>query len=279
MQAKLDYISVTLNNEFTWHDWLEYAEAPIFDEETGAFLGQRVPKKFYRVDRVYKHIVLSCFGDKTEELAFIARHLGMTVTRLDICLDIFESEVESLEEKHYEIVQAVNNFNRKHKRKTKSTVHGEVDANFPVYQTHTWGARSSDSQLRIYRKSTSNSDTNRLRIEFQLRAEFARSAWDIAKAGTFQQGRLRDILASIEAIKFEPGLFGIDWQNSNIYELDRSKDKVQSSRADWIITQVLPACLKEFNETGEDLTALLAREFRLALERKTQDKLESLATQ
>lgn len=274
MQIELDYISVTLNDKFTWHDWLEYAEQPVVDDTTGLIVGQKVPKKSYKLDIIYKHWVLSAYGSYAIELAAMAIHFDLEPTRLDIKLDCEVSPNEKTEEIQARLVSAVILAlrERKSRRKHKYYVQPGKDG----YETRTdyFGARDSDSQLRIYGRRKIYSQDPIVRIEWQLRGELAKSAWPILREGFFKQSRLADVMASLETLVLLPGTFGIDWGNEKIYELDRSKDKVNSSRKDWIATQVLQACIKEFAETGENLPEFLLAEFTKHLTEKGKEQSE-----
>lgn len=278
MNIELDYISVTLTDKFTWHDWLEYAEQPVLDEGTGLIVGQKVPKKSYKLDIIYKHWVLSAYGPYAIELASMAIHFGLEPTRLDIKLDCEVKPDETTEEVQTRLVSATISAlrERKSRRKHKYYVQPGKDG----YETRTdyFGARDSDSQLRIYGRKKIYNNAPVVRVEWQLRGELAKSAWLILAKGFFKQSRLADVMASLETMVLLPGTFGIDWNNEKIYELDRSKDKVNSSRKDWIATQVLSACLKEFNETGENLAQFLLNEFNRHLIEKGKEQAEWQAT-
>lgn len=274
MNIELDYISVTLTDKFTWHDWLEYAEQPVFHEGTGLIVGQKVPKKSYKLDIIYKHWVLSAYGPYAIELASMAIHFGLEPTRLDIKLDCEIPDNLTSETLQANLVTSVKHAlqTRKSRRKHKYYVQPGKDG--AETRTDYFGARESDSQLRIYGRKKIYSTEPAVRIEWQLRGELAKSAWPILAKGFFKQSRLADVMASLETMVLLPGTFGIDWQNEKIYELDRSKDKVNSSRKDWIATQVLSACLKEFNETGENLAQFLLNEFNRHLIEKGKEQAE-----
>lgn len=274
MEVALDYISVTLNDRFTWHDWLEYAEQPLVDETSGLVIGQRVPKKSYKLDIIYKHWVLSAYGKYTIELASLALHHDLEPTRLDIKIDIPESEVKNADTIQSELVQSVKQALRAKGSRRKHHYNATPQDNGIETRTDYFGARDSDSQIRIYQRRSQVDKNSLVRVEFQLRAELAKAAWSILVPAFFKPTRLMEVMASLENKVLLPGTFGIDWQSTRLYELDRSKDKVNSSRKDWIYNQVLPACLKEFEETGENLAEFLLEEVYKHLVEKQQKQIE-----
>jgi len=261
MEVLLDYLSVTLSDNFTYHDWTEYAEQPVIDEMTGLITGRKVAKSSYETSRVYKHIILSIWGKDTMELAYMAMHHHLEPTRLDIKLDITGSEVKNLENHQAYLVAQIKQAlaAKSSKRKYWFTVTPKTDSG--EFRTDYFGGRSSDSQIRIYKRTAAHDKNSKLRIEFQLRTDLAKAIWNIIAKGFFSKRRMTDAMASLESVLLVPGCLGIDWQSPTIYELDREKQKVNSSRKDWIITQVLPAIIKEFNETGENLAEFIKAEF------------------
>lgn len=263
MQASLDYMSVKLSDSFTYHDWLEYAQQPLVDETSGVVIGSRVNKRSYKTDIVYKHVVLSCWGKDTEQLAYMALHHKLEPTRLDIKLDIPGSEIDDCDKIQAELVQNIKQALKARHSRRKHSYHVSQDKEGIEAKTDYFGARDSDSQIRIYKRARAYNNPAIVRVEFQLRKELAKSAWVILSKGYFKQSRFQDVFASLEAMILEPGALLINWQNEAIYSLDRSKDKIPSSREGWAINQVLPAFIKEFNETGTNLAQLVLDEFNL----------------
>lgn len=261
MQAFVDYLSVTLNEGFTYHDWREYAVQPVFNPDTGLIDGCKVPKSSYKTDVIYKHVVLSVWGKDSLELAYLALHHQLEPTRLDIKLDIPESEIDNVESLQQELVAETIRALKAKKSRRKHHYHVGPAKDGTPCRTDYFGGRDSDSQIRIYGRQAANYSPACVRVEFQLRGELAKSAWAILVRGFFKQSRLQDVLASLEAQILMPGTFGISWENERIYELDRTKDKPPSSREAWAITQVLPAFIKEFKETGNNLAELVLAEF------------------
>ncbi len=257
----LDYLSVRSGPSWSVSGFLEFCETPLTDED-GTVTGRLIERRNARIDRKGSNLVFSVAGPESTELARLAYELTLPVTRLDLRYDYGLNERTDLNLYALKLVERVSGYyDRKGIKITRGYWSGK-DRTGNAVSTWTFGSRRSRYQLRIYEKMRyfHTGNVGVIRVEFQLRHKLA--SWIAETVCEFptSQGVLEQAFASCESRLLEQGIFGFVQAAPLATEPEREA-RERSSREVWILTQVLPACLKEFEETGKNLPELLLKEF------------------
>jgi hypothetical protein len=259
--VRIDYLTVKLSPSFTFGDWWNYSQSPILDERTGEICGVRIPQKGWRSDTTGKVTTISCYGAESEKLAVLALTNELDITRLDLALDIEAENNEQVEDNIKALYNRLEAYYLDKRRTIVSSYTTGTTADRVSSGTGRFGGNKSPYQIIIYNKSAHSGGNDRTRVEFRLKGKLAKTVWQIAKERYLSPKRLVETYASLEAKILKPGILGVNWNSATIHDIDRSEQKLPSKREQWIRTQVLSACIKEFYETGKNLPEILLEDF------------------
>lgn len=263
MNFGLDYLSAHLDKA-SYDLWAFEREAasPVFNRETGEINNVAIPKKTYRKDVHLMDVVIGTYSGGQFGFAPIVIREGLKVTRVDLKCDIYDwtgsNEGRTANDYGIYIARTLKNYfaskgRRVHYLKGEDTAKGGIK-----FYSHTFGARGSEWQLRIYTKG--QGDGQLVRFEFQLRKELARSVWEVISPNIYDQQLLKSAFSAIESEVLEFGLLQIPYERSDIL-VSRSPETTNANRERWVRTQVLSACLAEFKESGINLPEMLLADF------------------
>jgi hypothetical protein len=256
----LDYLSFKLLPQFNATDFRLWAERDVlFDNTTGELCKNARPDQF-GIDFRGGNVVVRTYNGSQVRAYDLVNDWSLPITRIDLALDFYGQGfifAEGLVEKVLESYRA---------RRITCTQAYWKSPNQLGEMTYTWlfGARKSDFQLRIYTKK------DFVRVEFQIRGKLARyttaSASDLHKyhCRLLEQywvtcpDCLEAAFRAIESRKLVDNLFLPDGAR---VPLPKLLDNNKSNRQLWIETQVLKACVNEYNETGINLPLTLVELF------------------
>ena len=254
----VDYLSAILSPAYSLNDWLQDANETIIDPLTEVIKGRKHEKNDYRIDRRGQNTTLSCYHGKEHYLSLIVNSFGLKVTRLDLAADIFvPKDNDHIDECNF-IADLVKDFYLHKRRKISYQYNTSVDAFGGHTITHLWGKRASRYQLRLYTKTMVEGDFTR--IEFQLRGHTARQVYADLGDSILNQDNLMTAFFRLEKALLEPGIFPIEREDLWLEPLEPEPERISDRKA-WIVNQVLPAIIKEFKATGENLAEFILAEF------------------
>lgn len=261
MKFQLDYLAARLNERYDHIRFREECESPVFNRDTGDILNSNIRKDQYGLDVHGRQVTARCYKGGQFPFAGIVNREQLKVTRVDIACDVSSKDMGE----DYNAIQhgqflkrKIQNFYSEVHRKVLYSYFESITPSGGLAITHIFGARSSDKQIRIYTKSTDTEQV--LRIEFQLRKELSRSAWTIISQNVFDQQALSECFSAIEVKLLRQNLLNLGLANPKI-DLAREVETEASNREQWVLTQVLAACIKEFNDNRNNLPEKLLKAF------------------
>lgn len=262
MKFHFDYLSARLTDRYNWIRFDEECKSQNFDKLSGQVLDIAIRKDQRGMDIHGYQVTARTYNGGQYKFAQIVNRELLKVTRVDIACDLEPGDYPGFKfnanELGSRLKRVLDNFYLKTKRNLISHSWKNPLPSGGIALGHEFGARSSDKQIRIYTKVSPSGAV--LRLEFQLRQELARSIWELVKENVYSQDLLAKAFFSLEAKLLEPGIFKLAY-SGGLIELTRDSEQEPSNRENWVLTQVLSACIKEFNETGKDLPEKLKKAF------------------
>lgn len=259
MNFGLDYLSAHLDR--SGYDLAQFereAASPTFIRETGEINNSTIPQSQYRKDIHGQSVVIGTYLGGQYGFSPIVCREGLKVTRVDIKCDVTNwdkwKEANDANDYGFFLKRRIQNYYSREGRRVTTATHKSYSSSGNIYYTHTFGARGSEYQIRIYTKDSELEQV--LRIEFQLRKELARSVWEHISPNIYDQSLLSKAFSAIEQLILEHNTLLLDYEASDI-EIDRMPQPEASKREVWIRTQVKAAVIKHFKETGVDLSKIL----------------------
>jgi len=253
----IDYITLVLNDSFSYREMYEYAREQVVDTATGEVLGIRLEPYLFSVNPHYgASVTVSFFKGAEHHGVTLALKHGLKVTRLDIACDLHVKNLATAYQKCAKQAQAESEANKNGasfalligKNKLENGRHG-----FRV------GANSSDNQLRVYEKSKDKEGKEALRVEYQLRRDKAQAVFDAIKHDPDNSELIRyQIDACIN--RYHADYLPIKVDELAVLNLPSSVRKDGNTEV-WVLGIVLNACIRHFDTYGVNLVEKLKVEF------------------
>ena len=269
----LDYLGIRLTKEFDFKQFLIYAQQDDIDPKTGQVLGYKIPEGTFQLSARGGYHIVSLYKGSEREGVKLAIRYGLDVSRIDIAVDVvmdnpsdeYLKYLSAAEKWHDEGIERgvtmplLNSF--------KGTPNRRNGANgFRI------GAPSSDNQLRVYNKARIDGTAKGIRLEYQLRGDNSRAVWAAIKADAYNEKELKyQFDACLN--RYHPNCLPIKVNEMAVLHLEEKGDKKADTRA-WLTSTILSSIVKFYENTGEDMTQVLAVMFKEALAEKAEKKAE-----